>query len=64
MPEIEFKIDTETGTCQTEIKGVQGAACEKTAQQLKQLMGNPTVDQKTKEYVRRVTTVGKTVKTG
>ncbi len=50
MPEIEFKIDTETGTCQTEIKGVQGAACERTAQQLKQLMGNPTVDQKTKEY--------------
>ena len=50
MPEIEFKIDTETGECQTEIKGAAGAACEKTAQQLKQLMGNPTVDQKTKEY--------------
>lgn len=50
MPEIEFKIDTETGGCQTEIKGVQGAACEKTAQQLKQLLGDPTVDQKTKEY--------------
>ena len=50
MSEIEFKIDTETGECQTEIKGVQGAACEKTAQQLKQLMGDPTVDQKTKEY--------------
>jgi len=50
MPEIEFKIDTETGECQTEIKGVQGAACEKTAQQLKQLLGAPTIDQKTKEY--------------
>lgn len=50
MSEIEFKIDTETGECQTEIKGVQGAACEKTAQQLKQLLGDPTVDQKTKEY--------------
>lgn len=50
MPEIEFKIDTETGECQTEIKGVQGAACEKTAQQLKQLLGDPTIDQKTKEY--------------
>lgn len=50
MPEIEFKINIETGTCQTEIKGVQGEACEKTAQQLKQLLGNPTVDQKTKEY--------------
>jgi Mn-dependent DtxR family transcriptional regulator len=50
MPEIEFNINTETGECQTEIKGIQGAACEKTAQQLKQLMGEPTVDQKTKEY--------------
>ena len=50
MPEIEFKIDTETGECQTEIKGIQGAACERAAQQLKQLLGNPAVDQKTKEY--------------
>ncbi len=64
MPEIEFLIDTETGKCETEIKGVNGAACEKAARQLKQLLGNPTVDKKTKEYVRRVTTVGKTVKTG
>lgn len=50
MPEIEFKIDTETGECRTEIKGIQGAACEKAAQQLKQLMGDPTVDRKTKDY--------------
>lgn len=50
MPEIEFKINTETGECQTEIKGIQGAACERTAQHLKQLMGEPTVDRKTKEY--------------
>ena len=64
MPEIEFLIDTETGECQTEIKGIVGAACEKTAQQLKKLLGDPSVDKKTKEFVRRVTTVGKTVKTG
>ena len=50
MPEIEFKIDTVTGECRTEIKGIQGAACERAAQQLKQLLGSPTVDQKTKEY--------------
>ena len=50
MPEIEFIIDTKTGKCETEIKGVQGAACEKAAQALKQLLGNPTVDQKTKEF--------------
>jgi len=50
MPEIEFLIDTETGKCETEIKGIQGAACEKAAKELKQLLGNPTVDKKTKEH--------------
>ncbi len=50
MPEIEFTIDTETGKCETEIKGIQGAACEKAAKELKQLLGTPTVDKKTKEF--------------
>lgn len=50
MPEIEFKIDAESGKCQTEIKGIQGAACEKIALQLKKLSGSPSVDEKTKEY--------------
>lgn len=50
MPEIEFKIDTETGKCETEIKGIQGAACEKTAAELRKLMGAPAVDRKTAEY--------------
>lgn len=53
MPEIEFLIDTETGKCETEIKGIQGVACEKAARELKQLLGNPTVDKKTKEYFAR-----------
>jgi len=50
MPEIEFIIDTETGKCETEIKGIKGAACEKVARELKQLLGTPTVDKKTKEF--------------
>ena len=50
MPEIEFLIDTESGKCQTEIKGIKGVACEKTARTLKQLMGSPSIDKKTKEY--------------
>jgi len=50
MPEIEFLKDTETGKCETEIKGIQGAACEKAALALKQLLGNPTVDRKTREF--------------
>jgi len=53
MPEIEFTIDTENGKCETEIKGIQGPACEQTAQRLKQLLGIPEVDQKTKDYLAK-----------
>jgi hypothetical protein len=50
MPEIEFTINTETGGCETEIKGIQGPACENAARHLKQILGNPSTDRKTKEY--------------
>lgn len=50
MPEIEFTIDTETGNCETKINGVQGPACERTARQLKQVLGTPTTDRKTVEF--------------
>lgn len=50
MPEIEFKIDTERGTCETEIKGYQGAACEKAARQIKEVLGAPAAETKKQEY--------------
>ena len=50
MPEIEFKIDTDTGKCETEIKGIAGKACEKTAAELRKLLGAPEVDRKTSDY--------------
>jgi hypothetical protein len=50
MPEIEFTINSETGKCETQINGIQGAACEKTAQQLRQVLGVPTTDRKTLEF--------------
>lgn len=50
MAEIEFTIDTETGNCETKINGIQGPACEKTARQLKQVLGSPTTDRKTADY--------------
>ncbi|CAN5661960.1 hypothetical protein BH24ACI3_BH24ACI3_00810 [soil metagenome] len=50
MPEIEFTIDTETGKCETEINGIQGPACEQTAQRLKQVLGTPATDRKTAEF--------------
>lgn len=56
MPEIEFTIDTTTGKCETQINGVHGPACEKTARQLKQVLGTPTTDRKTSEFhVRPIT---------
>lgn len=50
MPEVEFKIDTESGTCETEIKGYQGAACEKAARHLKEVLGDPSAETKKQEY--------------
>ncbi len=50
MPEIEFKIDTERGTCETEIKGYQGTACEKAARLLKEVLGKPSAETKKPEY--------------
>lgn len=50
MPEIEFKIDTENGTCETEIKGYQGTACEKAARQLKEVLGDPSTETRKQEY--------------
>lgn len=50
MPEIEFTIDTESGTCETQINGIQGPACEQTARQLTQILGAPTTDRKTAEF--------------
>lgn len=50
MPEVEFKIDTERGTCETEIKGYQGPACEKAAKQLKEVLGEPSTETRKQEY--------------
>jgi len=50
MPEIEFKIDTDIGTCQTEIKGYRGPACEKTALLIKEILGDSSSETKKREY--------------
>ena len=50
MPEIEIEINTETGEMKTEIKGIAGPLCEKTAEAIKQIFGKPTRDEKTREY--------------
>lgn len=50
MPEVEFKIDTESGTCETEIKGYKGPACEKAAMRLKEVLGDPSAETRKQEY--------------
>lgn len=59
MPEIEFTIDTQTGKCDTEIKGVHGPACEQAARHLKQILGNPSTDRRTKEYYVKPQPIGR-----
>lgn len=51
MPEIEIEINTETGEMDTEIKGIAGPACEKTAEAIKQVFGAPVRDEKTRDYM-------------
>jgi hypothetical protein len=50
MPEIEIEINLESGESQTTINGIVGPSCEKTAQAIKQVFGNPARDEKTREY--------------
>jgi hypothetical protein len=50
MPEIEIEINAETGEMETQINGIAGPACEKTAEAIKQVFGKPTRDEKTRGY--------------
>ncbi len=50
MPEIEIEINLDTGKMDTEIKGIAGPSCEKTAEAIKQVFGKPITDEKTREY--------------
>lgn len=53
MPEIEIEIDLESGEMETKIKGIAGSACEKTAAAIKNVLGNPSRDEKTREYINQ-----------
>ncbi len=50
MPEIEIKINAETGEMETTINGIAGPSCEKTAEAIKQIFGKPSRDEKTRDY--------------
>ena len=50
MPEIEIEINLDTGEMESKIKGINGPACEKTAEAIKQVFGKPVRDEKTRDY--------------
>jgi hypothetical protein len=50
MPEIEIEINVETGEMETEVKGIAGPSCEKTAEAIKSVFGKPIRDEKTRDY--------------
>ena len=53
MPEIEFTINNDTGEMEMRIDGVQGPACSEIADKVKEVMGAPSVEQKTTDYYAR-----------
>ena len=53
MAEIEFTINNDTGEMEMRIDGVQGPACSEIADKVKEVMGAPTVEQKTADYYAR-----------
>ncbi len=50
MPEIEFTINTQTGEMEMKIEGIKGAGCSDIAKIATELLGQPSRDEKTKEF--------------
>lgn len=53
MPEVEFKINTETGEMEIHIEGIKGAACADVAKLAKELLGTPAREENTPEFYAR-----------
>lgn len=54
MPEIEFTINNETGEMSMRIDGVQGPGCSEIADKVKEVMGQPSLEENTPAYHVRV----------
>ena len=50
MPEIEFKIDTETGEMEMKVAGITGASCADVARMAEELLGAPAHSENTREF--------------
>jgi hypothetical protein len=50
MPEVEFRIDSDTGRLEMHVKGIAGPACDDVAKLARELLGRPVLEQETGEY--------------
>ena len=50
MPEVEFRIDPDTGRLEMHVKGIAGPACDDVARLARELLGRPALEQQTGEY--------------
>ena len=53
MPEVNFTINEQTGEMEMQIEGVQGASCANVAKLVKELLGQPTREENTREFYAR-----------
>lgn len=50
MPEVNFTIHKETGEMEMQIEGVQGNSCADVSKLVKELLGQPTREENTREF--------------
>lgn len=55
MPEVNFMINEQTGEMEMQIEGVQGTSCADVAKLIKELLGQPTREENTREFYARPT---------
>jgi hypothetical protein len=53
MPEVNFTINEQTGEMEMQIEGVQGTSCADVAELVKELLGQPTREENTREFFAR-----------
>jgi hypothetical protein len=53
MPEVSFMINEQTGEMEMQIEGIQGTSCSDIAKLVKELLGQPTREENTREFYAR-----------
>lgn len=53
MPEINFTLAEQTGELELKIAGVQGTQCTEVAKLVKELLGQPVIEENTPEFYVR-----------